>query len=266
MSDKKPLVIGLAVAACVAVGGFFLCQKPRGPAPAEGMAAAPAGVPGAQPMVIPAPAAVDLTDSDGMFREKAKGLSGLPQFAQWLKTEDLLRRLTAAVFCVADGTSPSESLSFLSPRKKFAVKKAGGRLVIDPKSYARYDGVAAVVGSIDARAAASLIQSLGPWFQAASGELGAPPRDFHATLLKAIGSLLQTPVVERDIPLKEKVISFSIAPMPDLQLEELTAAQKHLLRMGPKNTAMVQAKLRELALALGAPAQSLPQQRIYTAK
>lgn len=271
MGDKKKIVIGLVVAASALASGLLIWQMSRGSAPAEapaldGTAAVPGGMPASQPLVIPMPADVDLGKSDELVREKAGGLSSLPLFAGWLKTEDLLRRVTAAVFCVADGTSPSESLSFMSPRKRFSVKKIGGRLCVDPKSYARYDAAAAVVESIDAKAAAALIQALGPWFQAASRELSSPPRDFQATLGKAIVSLLQTPVVERDIPLKEKVVSFAMAPMPDLGLEELPAAQKHLLRMGPKNTVKVQAKLRELALALGMPASQLPQQRVYTAR
>lgn len=271
MGDKKGLFIGLAVAACVVVGGALFWQRsrsapaPQAAAPAAPAPAAPAAAPQA-PLVIPAPPVIDLAHSDDVFREKAKMLSSLPKFAAWLKTEDLVRRLAAAVFCVADGTSPRDSLGFWSPGKKFKVKKVKGALFIDPKSYARYDLVAGVVASVDAQAAAALIKEMTPYFQAASKELSAPPRDFQATVVKAIESLLKTPVVERDIPLREKVISFSIAPLPDVQLEDLNAAQKHLLRMGPKNTVKIQAKLRDIALALGVPPDQLPRQKIYTAK
>jgi hypothetical protein len=234
---------------------------PAPPSPAGQATATPQA-----PLVIPAPPAIDLEHSDDMFREKAKALSTLPKFADWLKTEDLVRRLTAAVDCIADGTSPRDSLEFLSPRKKFAVRKVNGALFIDPRSYARYDLVAAVLDSVDAQAAAALVKDLRPYFKAASRELGVPDRDFQSTLVKAIKEMLKTPVVERAIPLREKVISFSIAPLPDLQLEDLTAAQKHLLRMGPKNTRKIQNKLRDIALALGAPADQLPQQKIYTQK
>ena len=244
MGDKKGLVIGLVVAASVLISGALLWQMSRSKAAPEAPAAAPAGGEAAAakgPLVIPASQPIDLEHSDDVFRQKAQGLSGLPKFADWLKTEDLVRRLAAAVYCIADGTSPRDSLGFMNPRKKFAVKKVKGALFVDPKSYSRYDTVTAVVDSIDARAAGALIKDMNPYFQAASKELGAPPRDFQATLTKAITELLKTPVVERDIPLKEKVVSFAIAPLPDVQLEDLTAAQKHLLRMGPKNTVKIQA-------------------------
>jgi hypothetical protein len=38
----------------------------------------------------------------------------------------------------------------------------------------------------------------------------------------------------------------------------LTAAQKQLLRMGPRNERLVKAKLREIALALGMTPAQLP--------
>jgi hypothetical protein len=40
-------------------------------------------------------------------------------------------------------------------------------------------------------------------------------------------------------------------------LEELSPAQKHLLRMGPANVQKIQSKLRELASALGVSSSEL---------
>jgi len=44
----------------------------------------------------------------------------------------------------------------------------------------------------------------------------------------------------------------------DPRLEELTAAQKHLLRTGPRNALVIQTSLRAIALALGIPPERLP--------
>ena len=52
--------------------------------------------------------------------------------------------------------------------------------------------------------------------------------------------------------------------MVDPLLEELSPAQKHLLRMGPENLQLIQAKLREIALALGFGEAQLPRPRLYT--
>jgi hypothetical protein len=46
--------------------------------------------------------------------------------------------------------------------------------------------------------------------------------------------------------------------MVDPELESLSQAQKHLLRMGPENILRIQSKLRELAKALGIASSKLP--------
>src|SRR5438094_661952 len=78
--------------------------------------------------------------------------------------------------------------------------------------------------------------------------LGKPQGRFDDVLVKAIRTLLATPVVEGDVELTPKVITYAFA---DPALEGLSPAQKHLLRMGPKNERAIQAELRALATALG---------------
>jgi hypothetical protein len=67
-------------------------------------------------------------------------------------------------------------------------------------------------------------------------------------------------VVEGPIVLEKKIMSYALA---DPKLEELDAAQKHLLRMGPENLQLIQAKLRELALNLGFSDSQLPRPAAY---
>jgi hypothetical protein len=55
--------------------------------------------------------------------------------------------------------------------------------------------------------------------------------------------------------LKSKGIGYAFA---DEGLERLTGAQKHLLRMGPRNVRIIKEKLRGIALALGIPPGELP--------
>ncbi len=85
--------------------------------------------------------------------------------------------------------------------------------------------------------------------------MGYPEEDFDKTLDEAIVELLKVPVVKGEILLESKVISYAMA---DPKLEDLSEAQKHLLRMGPENVRKIQAKLREIGLALGIPENKLP--------
>jgi len=209
------------------------------------------------------PSPVKLEQSDDWIRERAETLSSHSGLAAWLKTENIIRRITAAVNIIADGNSPKDSLGFLSPRKKFAVQKRGRNFYLDPQSYARYDWAADVFQSLNTEAAVKLFEELKPLFQDACRELGCWKRDFQDTWVRAVQELLRTPVVKGQIRLRKKVLSYAIM---DTRLEELSAAQKHLLRMGPKNTAEIQGKLREIARTLGVPEDQLPKSQTYLSK
>ena len=252
--DNKGLWIAAAAAVSLAVAfGFyrrFAAPPPTMPAPSVSSAAQSVPPPSA-PASSPLPS---LDQSDGLARQAAQALFTGARLGDWLQTEGLLRRLTAAVAMIGEGKSPREALSFLQPGKKFKFKTQGGKIFIDPASYRRYDRVADVVGSLDAQAAAKTIGELRPLFQQACGELDARC-DFQAALLSAIKVLLKTPIVAGEIRLRKKVLSFAMA---DEALESLSPVQKQLLRMGPDNEAKVQAKLRELALALGSRPDELP--------
>ncbi len=276
VENKKAVALVLAVSAAVLAGGLYLQRRSEPPPEPEAAAPelapappvpAPAPAPAPRPALPPAAAAglPKLEDSDELLRARAKALSPLPKAAAWLKGEDLVRRFTAAIDTMADGASPRDGLEFLAPKKKFSAKKVGDKHFVDPRSYARYSMLAGVVDSVDARAAAKLVKDLEPLFQQSMSELGDEKREFRATLLKAIDELLRTPVVQGDIPLEEKVLSYHILPFGDEDLQLLSIAQKHLLRTGPKNTTVIQRKLRELALGLGASAQDLPKARNVTA-
>jgi hypothetical protein len=75
--------------------------------------------------------------------------------------------------------------------------------------------------------------------------------------------LLETPVVEGDVRLEPRGALYEYA---DPRLEALLPAQKQLIRTGPRNTRLMQAKLREIALALGLTEDRLPKQTVVQAR
>jgi hypothetical protein len=278
---KWILWIGVGVLACVAIGlgayyYFFHIRSSKEPVPVAKTAVKEAlPLPAPQKIVreeekkIPPVTLPKLGQSDDGIREKAKALSSNPNLAGWLKINNIIRRITAAVDSIADGHSPRANLKFLAPKKEFSVKKKGGKLYLNPQSYTRYNLLADVFQSLNAEGIVRVFKEFKPLFQDAYRELGYKDRDFQDTLIRAIKELLRAPVVESDILLEEdgeKVISYSAVSMADEGLEDLSDAQKHLLRMGPKNTAKIQGKLREIALALGAPENQLPKSRVYYSK
>lgn len=242
------LLIVLALLAAGAAIGLFGARSFLKTAPEPG-ASSSQDAPPAPPPHLPA-----LEDSDDYVRGRAAGLSTAPSFAEWLKQEYLIQRLAAAMSMIADGKVPRETFAAFAPKGKFRAVKKGGRTVVDPAGYARYDAFAAMAAGVDAVAAAALFEELLPLLDIAQRELGERNAgDARAAFRAAAEELLEAPPLEGDAALVEgkKGLGWVYA---DPVLEGRSPAQKQLMRMGPKNQAAVQDKLRALLLALGGPA------------
>lgn len=205
-------------------------------------------------------AQVELDKSDDLVSGLAKELSSHPNLAAWLMSKDLIRKFTAAVDNIANGLSPHPQIDFFFPKGNFKVLQRKSLFYLDPESYHRYDLIADVFLSLDTEGCVKLYRQFKPLIQGAYQDLGYPAEDFQKTLSRAIVELLKVPVVEGDILLEKKVVTFMMA---DSRLENLSEAQKHLLRMGPENVHIIQEKLREMATGLGVPRERLPQPKTY---
>lgn len=262
MNDKKKLAAVGAVVGVVLLAAFFVLHRKSTPPPAP-VAAAPVPAPAPAPVAAPTPPPApdvplpELAQSDDFLREQAKGLSADPGFAGWLKTRHLLSRVVAGTNLIAAGKIPADSLGFLTPRRRFTAARRGDRLVVGPKSFARYDALAAAVASIDAKSAAALYQKTVPLFQQACQELGEKTCDYRAAFQRAAAEILQTPSPTGDLEVLAKPNGL-IYTYADGALERLDPVQKLVLRMGPQNERKVQDKMREFAAALGIAADQLP--------
>jgi hypothetical protein len=196
-----------------------------------------------------------LDESDGVVRTLVERLSSHPAVAAWLTTKGLIRNLTVVIANIADGETPATHLAPLRPQGAFATRTSSGLTWIDPASYHRYDGIAAAVEGLDARGVARFYATIKPRIQEANRDLAGKDSDFDQTVQRAIVMLLRTPIVERDVQLRTEKVSYRFA---DPALEDLTAAQRQFLRMGPRNVRIVKAKLREVAGYLGIPDSALP--------
>jgi len=196
-----------------------------------------------------------LDETDSLVRQLVQRLSSHPRVAAWLATKGLIRNFTVVTLNISNGETPAVHLRSLASVSRFRVREAAGMFYLDPRSYQRYDAAADAVGGLDARGTARLYATLKPRITEASRELGNPTGDFDPVLERAIAELLRVPVVEGAVRLTPKTISYAFA---DSRLEDLSAAQRQLLRMGPRNVQMVQSKLREIALYLGIPNSRLP--------
>jgi len=204
----------------------------------------------AEPVTLP-----PLDASDRLVRTLVQALSESPAIMAWLPTNGRIRNFTVVVANIADGVSPAKHLSVLRPSEQFRIVDRADRSSIDPSSYRRYDAIADAVASIDPAGAANLYATLKPRIEEAHRDLGSADISFDTTLERALVVLLKTPIVADPILLKPKGIGYAYA---DERLESLTAAQRQLLRMGPRNVGIIRRGLRNIALALAIPASHLP--------
>lgn len=188
-----------------------------------------------------------LAESDGFVRVLLRELTDHPVLPTWLAPPYLVKRLAAAVENVGLGASPVSHLAALAPAGPYRALDRNGLLEPDPSSYRRYDLMAQVFSSLDADTCANVYRRLRPLFQEAYADLGYPDQNFDDALAEAMSVVLSTPIPAQPPALEKMVESYRYV---DPELESLTAAQKHFLRMGPGNMRRVKAQLRQIAAAL----------------
>ena len=258
-SSRRPSGVWVAVALLIAAAGaaayIAFAWRPRpAPKPTKAPMAAARTAPSlggdAEPVAIP-----PLDASDAIVRTLVRALSGSPAVATWLSTDGLIRNFTVVTVNIADGATPAKHLKALRPSSAFDIVERRGIAYIDSRSYDRYAVIADAVASIDPAAAARIYTIIKPRVEEAHRELGFPDQSFDRTLQRAILALVHTPILDGPVGLKPKGIGYAFA---DERLEGLTAAQKQLLRMGPRNVRIIKERLRTIALALGVPSDQLP--------
>ena len=203
-----------------------------------------------EPVDIPA-----LDESDAFVRDLVATLSAHPGLASWIVDDGIVRRFVVVVDNIADGTNPAQHVMFMRPESRYTTTGEDVTRRVDPRSYARYDRHAQIFGSLDTQGSADLYLMTQPLIDEAYVELGNPDRPFIGTLERAIINLLRVPIIEDPPTLVEHAPFFHYT---DERLESLSPSQKQFLGMGPDNVRIIQAKLRQIALAIGIPDSRLP--------
>jgi hypothetical protein len=249
-------IVGVAAVLVLALGGGYLYMRrpsrqnaPAASSQVQRPKADLSAEPGEQISLPP------LDESDPVVRQLIERLSSHPTVAAWLTTDGLLLNFAVVTTRIANGESPVQELRAVGPVSPFKPRTSREDLFVDPSSYRRYDRYAEAVSSLDSRGTARLYGTVKPRVLDAYRRLGQTTGDFDPVLERAIAEMLTVPVVHGDVELAPSGIVYGFA---DPRLEGLSAAQKHLLRMGPQNVETIQGKLREIADYLAIPAARLP--------
>lgn len=252
------LIVAGIVAAVAAT--YYLWPQPRPAQPDQPAAAAapqPAGeAPAPQASTesgprYPVPAAETettkplptLDNSDPMMRETVTALVGKKAFDDMVYPSALIRRIVATVDNLPRATAPRRVMPLEPVPGTFTVLDATGDASIGAANSARYAPYVRVFESLDTRTLVKRYVESYPLFQRAYAELGFPNASFNDRLVEAIDDMLAAPEVSGPVKLVRPKVLYQFA---DADLEQRSAGQKIMLRMGAENAARVKAKLREI--------------------
>lgn len=197
---------------------------------------------------VPAAPLPELDDSDDVVREDLYTIAARNTLDALLNLNHIIRR-----FVVTVDNLPRRHLLNSKHRSNQSVP---GQLIVEQdengfylgeKNYARYTAYIDLLEALDTRQLIALYLHYYPLIQAAYQDTGYPSAYFNDRLIDVIDHLLDSPDTGGRISLVRPHVLFLFA---DPELEALSAGQKVMLRIGPRNAARVKAKLRELRKGL----------------
>jgi hypothetical protein len=240
------LVIALAGLVLGGAGAWWWIRANRAPEPAPAVAQRADAVL-TETADEPARPLPMLGQMDTFLRALLGTLSTHPDFVRWLATDDLIRQMANVIDRISRGQSPATEVALLRPTGNFEVTR-GGSATITTASFRRYDGLAAIVESLDAKAVVDSYRTIYPRLDEAYRALGRAEGGVDRAVNVALQTLIDTPIPAEPVRVSTgKGTTYTFA---NAEYEGLLPAQKQLLRMGPDNARRIQARLREIQALL----------------
>jgi hypothetical protein len=172
--------------------------------------------------------------SDAYVGELLAGLMGHETFRSLLVPDELVRRIVATVDHLPRKVVPTRAS---------ALRPIRGPFTPDSANRSRYNAHVKAFEALDARALVQAYVKLYPLFQDAYVSLGFPDGYFNDRLVVAIDDMLAAPDLTTQPELVQPKVFYRYA---DPDLENRSAGQKILMRLGAENAAKVKTKLREI--------------------
>ena len=181
--------------------------------------------------------------ADAYARETIGSVNGGKALAQFVAGDYIVERAVAIVDALRRGEVPYKLLPVGRPSKSFPISDDGLRVTMDASGFSRYDGFAQWVAGIDVIAIVELLNDYEQIATEALSRMGVGDFDIRSAVLAATTEILATPIAPQSAELMKREANWVYM---DPELEALSALQKQVLRMGPENAEIIQAKAREL--------------------
>ncbi len=193
------------------------------------------------PVVLP-----PLAESDGQMRDALAAVLGQrpPEF---LNLRNIIHRVVATV----DNLPRDHLAPRLMPLKPVTgipvTEEMNEGLVLSSRNAARYNAYVRLAEAVPTGVLIAAYARFYPLFQEQYEKLGYPDKYFNDRAVEVIDHLLATPEVAEPLRLVQPRIVYEFA---DPKLQQLSAGQKILLRIGKVNRSKLKSKLQELRQAL----------------
>jgi hypothetical protein len=194
------------------------------------------------PELPPEPRVTEET-ADAYARETIESVNGGKALAQFVAGDYIVERAVAIVDAIRRGEVPYKLLPVGRPSKPFPITDDGLRVTMDPSGFSRYDVFAQWVNGIDVLAIVYLLNEYEQIATEALSRMGVGDFDIRSAVLAATTEILATPIAPESAELMKREANWVYM---DPELEALSSLQKQVLRMGPRNSEIIQAKAREL--------------------
>lgn len=239
-----PIVVLLAAGAALYYGKHL--KEPVVAAPPATTITPPATAPAPPPNYPIEPTASDkplpsLDDSDSPLQESLAEVYGRSLEA-FLVPKDLIRHIVVTIDNLPRKKTAVPHWPLKPTPGKFSVTNSNDP-VLSADNAVRYAPLIQLVQATDAQQIAAIYRRYYPLFQQAYVDLGYPNGYFNNRLIEVIDHLLETPELRGEVKLTQPSVFYEYA---DPTLEERSAGQKVLMRMGTANATVVKTKLREL--------------------
>jgi len=190
-------------------------------------------------------------DQDAVLQRELIELAGRSGVLSFLQLDGFVRRVVATVDNLDRPQAPASVWPANPTAGRFKATAGGDAQFVDADNSLRYAPFVQFVEAIDVTRAAALYRWLYPLFQQSYQDLGYPKLYFNDRLIQVIGHLLQTPTPEEPLAVVLTEIKGPIAStrpwvhyaFADPALEQRSAGQKLLMRMGAVNERRLKAKL-----------------------
>lgn len=189
-----------------------------------------------------------LNDSDDFVRERIQALRAGAAMMGLIADDQLIRKFVVFVENISRHEFPQTDLPYRSIGVEMPVRELDRNLfLMEDDAYNRFDGFIDTMTAVDTEQAYALYRLLRPLFQQAYAEIGYRGRDFDDALRLAINNVLQATDVEGPFQLVKPSVMYLFA---DSELENADAVHKQLIRIGPRNSTRLMAKLAEFVVLL----------------